>query len=372
LSVKAEVIIQAVERIAPKNLAMDWDNVGLQIGSYQDKVNKVLIALDLTEAVLAEAKEAGADFIITHHPFIFKPLQAIRTDLMPGKLIKEIILAGIGVYAAHTNLDMANGGVNDALAGCLGLKETKVLRQYGHTALEKIVVFVPKGHEDNVRQAMSAAGAGWIGNYSDCTFQTPGIGTFLPRDGADPFIGETGKLEKAEEIRLETIVPATLRKNVVKAMLKAHPYEEVAYDLYPLLNEGEAYGLGRVGILENPLELPEFCRLVKDKLKISFLRVAGELQRPVQKVAICGGAGSELLESAKFAGADVLLTADVKYHEAQAASEAGVAVIDAGHDATERVIVPVLCAYLREQLENLGQEVEVIASTVETNPWKTL
>ncbi|NLM51488.1 MAG: Nif3-like dinuclear metal center hexameric protein [Firmicutes bacterium] len=370
MPVSVQMLTKILEKLAPKRLAEKWDNVGLQIGSYQDTVNKVLIALDLTEAVVEEAKKVGADFIITHHPFIFKPLQAIRTDLMPGKLVKEIILAGIGVYAAHTNLDLASGGVNDALAHCLGLKEKKVLRPYGHEALEKIVVFVPKGYEDKVRQAMTAAGAGWIGNYSDCTFQTPGIGTFLPREGTDPFLGEKGKLEKAEEIRLETIMPSAIRKRVVQAMLKAHPYEEVAYDIYPLLNEGEPYGLGRVGTLEKPLELAEFCQLVKDRLNISFVRVAGELKRPVQKVAICGGAGSELLEAAKFAGADVLLTADVKYHEAQAAENAGIVIIDAGHDATERVIVPVLCNYVREELKNLGQQVEIIASTVETNPWK--
>lgn len=370
MPVSVQTITNLLEKLAPKRLAEKWDNVGLQIGSYQDTVQKILVALDLTEAVLAEAKAAGADFIITHHPFLFKPLQSLRTDMMPGRLVKEVILSGIGVYAAHTNLDLANGGVNDALADRLGLKETKVLRPYGHEELEKIVVYVPKGYEDRVREAMTNAGAGWIGNYSDCTFQAPGIGTFLPREGTNPFLGAKGKLEKAEEVRLETIMPAAVRKKVVQAMLKVHPYEEVAYDIYPLLNEGEPYGLGRVGTLESPLDLPEFCRLVKEKLNIAFVRVAGELQRPVQKVAICGGAGSELLEAAKFAGADVLVTADVKYHEAQAAYHTGIAVIDAGHDATERVIVPVLCNYLREQLALLGHEVDILASTVETNPWQ--
>jgi len=371
MPVSIQTVINLLEKLAPKKLAYEWDNAGLQLGSPQGETSAVYVTLDVTEQTLAEAESLGARLVISHHPLFFKPLKAVRTDLPAGRIVQKALAANMTVYAAHTNLDLAKGGVNDALAARLGLVETTVLRQDGRQELEKIVVFVPQGHEDNVHRAMSAAGAGWIGKYSHCSFQVPGTGTFLPREGAKPFLGEEGKLEKAAEIRLETIVPADLRKRVVRAMLDAHPYEEVAYDVYPLRNEGEAYGLGRIGVLQQPCSLPDFCRLVKDRLQIPFLRVAGGTDRLVRKVAVCGGAGSDLLQAAAFAGADVLVTSDVKYHEAQEAWTTGVAIIDAGHDATERVIVPVLSDYLQKQLQAAGyNDVEIFASTIETSPWQ--
>lgn len=368
---QAQTLIHYLEELAPKRLAFDWDSVGLQLGSSHGTVNKVLIALDFDEHVLAEARREGVDFILTHHPFIYRPLSAVRTDLPQGRLIAAALAAGVRIYTSHTNLDVVGGGVNDALAARLDLHELEVLQVSGAQCFEKIAVFVPNGHEDKVRDALAAAGAGWVGNYSHCTFQSPGTGTFIPREGTNPYSGEQGKLERAAEVRLETIYPAELRKRVVSAMLSAHPYEEAAYDLYPLLNTGKAYGLGRVGKLKQACTLDKFCEVVKEKLGITSLRLAGEAKQ-IKKVAVCGGSGGELAQAALFAGADILVTGDLKYHQARDAEAIGIAVIDAGHDATERVIIPVLCTYLRDKLTQDGYNVEVLASAVATAPWKTL
>ncbi|MBT9173382.1 MAG: GTP cyclohydrolase 1 type 2 [Syntrophomonadaceae bacterium] len=364
-----QTLINFMEQIAPRRLACDWDNTGLLIGSPQAPVHKILVALDVDDRVLDEAAALGADVIVAHHPLIFRPLKNLRTDLPGGKTVAAALAAGITVFAAHTNLDVAAGGVSDALSSSLGLIETRVLRVTGSESLEKIVVFVPKGHEDNVRQAMSAAGAGWVGNYSHCTFQVSGTGTFMPQAGTDPFIGEQGKLAKAAELRMETVFPASLRARVVGAMRKAHPYEEVAYDLYTLQNEGQPVGFGRVGRI-NECTLDRFADAVKDKLAVRNVRVTGDGSVLIRKVAVCGGSGGDLVQAALFAGADVLVTGDVKYHEAREALSAGLAVIDAGHDATERVIIPVLRDHLLAKIRESGQTAEVIASTVETSPWR--
>lgn len=372
MQLNVQTLIKTLEQLAPKHLAMEWDQVGLQLGSMQGTVKKVYVALDINADVLAEAITLGADFIVTHHPFIFKPLTAIRTDQEKGKLIQQALQAGVSIYVAHTNLDIAAGGVNDVLARRFGIEDTQVLRATGQEELLKIVVFVPKHHEHNVRNALAAAGAGWLGNYSHCSFYSTGTGTFMPHESTNPYLGEQGRLEKVEEVRLETIVPANLGKRVVQAMLKAHPYEEVAYDLYPLANKGKEYGLGRIGSLQQSLLLSEFCELVKKKLDISFVRVTGNTDKLIRKVAVCGGAGSDLISAAAYAGADVLVTGDLKYHEAQDAQVLGLAVIDAGHDGTEQVIVPALCDYLQQHLYAAGYQIEILASTIKTTPWQLL
>jgi dinuclear metal center YbgI/SA1388 family protein len=366
-----QTLINFLEQLAPRRLACDWDNTGLLVGNPRAQVRKVLVALDVDDRVLAEAVALGAEFIVAHHPLIFRPLKNLRTDLPGGKTIASALAAGIAVYAAHTNLDVVAGGVSDALAFCLGLAETRVLRVTGSDALEKIAVFVPEGHEDGVRQAMSAAGAGWVGNYSHCTFQVSGMGTFMPQAGTDPFIGEQGKLAKVGELRIETVFPSSLRNRVVEAMRKAHPYEEVAYDLYSLQNEGKPFGFGRVGLIKE-CTLREFSQVVQEKLAVRSLRVSGNDNADIRKVAVCGGSGGDLVQAALFAGADVLVTGDVRYHEAREAHDSGLALIDAGHDATEKVIIPVLRDSLLAKIRESGQTAEVIASTVETSPWRML
>jgi hypothetical protein len=245
------------------------------------------------------------------------------------------------------------------LAARLGLAGSRALSPTHPEKLLKLAVFVPEGHVEQVRQAIADAGAGHIGNYSHCTFQTAGTGTFLPLDGAKPFIGKPGQLEYAAEFRLETVMPEAVSSRVLSAMLKAHPYEEVAYDIYTLNNSVTSHGLGRVGQLAEPVAFTDFAANVKNALGISYVRAAGDTARTVRVVAVCGGAGGSLIRNAAAVGADVLVTGDVKYHEAQEAQELGLAVIDAGHFATEQPVVEAVAAYLRQYAVSQGWSVTV-------------
>ncbi|MDR7867233.1 MAG: Nif3-like dinuclear metal center hexameric protein [Sporomusaceae bacterium] len=363
MPVKCRTIMAALERLAPRELAAGWDNVGLLVGSPEQEIASLLVALDVTPEVAERAAADGVDLIVAHHPLIFKNLSAVRTDTPQGRTLAALLAAGVAVYAAHTNLDVAEGGVNDCLAAKLGLAELRPLAVEGRERLLKLAVFVPEDHGEAVRAAITAAGAGHIGNYSHCTFQTAGTGTFLPLDGARPFIGEQGKLEYAAEYRLETIMPESVADAVVDAMLKAHPYEEVAYDLYALTNPGRAFGLGRVGRLDAPEPFAAFVRRLKDALGVEQVRVAGPADREVGTVAVCGGSGASLLAAASGAGADVLVTGDVKYHEALEAAAVGLTLVDAGHFATERPVVAALAAHLEACAAQNGWDVAIRTET---------
>jgi len=346
MSVKCQVVMDAMEKLAPKQLAESWDNIGLLIGSPSQNVTKILITLDITQAVVDQALQDGVDMIIAHHPILFKPLKRIRTDTPHGKIIMSLLQGNIAVYAAHTNLDSAVGGVNDILATALHMNHTEPLEGSYNEKLYKLTVFVPQTHIEVVRSAITKVGAGHIGNYSHCTFTSQGTGSFLPMDDAKPFIGQPGILEYVEEMRLETVVPDALRRQVVKAMLKAHPYEEVAYDIIELMNVGPTRGLGRVGKLATPISFSDFIGQVKLALGLDYVTVIGPLDKVIKKVAVCGGSGASLIHKAVFAGADVLVTGDVKYHEAQDALAAGIAIIDAGHFATEQPVIRYVAEYL--------------------------
>jgi len=346
MSVKCQVIIDVMERFAPKDLAESWDNVGLLVGSPAQQITKLLITLDVTQAVVDQAVQDGINMIVTHHPILFKAVTNIRTDLPQGQIIASLLKANIAVYAAHTNLDMANGGVNDVLASKLNLQDVQPLTRSYTEKLCKLVVFVPDTHMEVVRKAIVEAGAGHVGNYSHCTFVSNGIGSFLPLDGTQPFIGRSGVVEYVDEARLETIVPEKISRRVVKAMLKAHPYEEVAYDFYQLSNSTHSLGFGRIGKLMAPMPLAAFLPQVKGALGIQSISVAGPQDKIVKKVAVCGGSGAEFIHKAVFAGADVFITGDVKYHQAQDALAAGLVVVDAGHFATEQPVVAALAEYL--------------------------
>ena len=359
MSVKCQVIIEAMDKLAPRSLAEDWDNVGLLVGSSAQTIHKILITLDVTKAVVEQAVKDDIDLIIAHHPIIFKSISAIRTDLPQGQILSALIKADIGVYAAHTNLDTASGGVNDVLADAFQLCDVRPLADNFSEKLCKLVVFVPETHREIVGDAIMAAGAGHIGNYSHCSFAVNGIGTFLPLDGSKPFIGHAGKLEHVQESRLETIMPEKIYKSVVKAMLKVHPYEEVAYDVYQLMNSGEKLGLGRVGKLVNPIVLAEFVDQVKYVLGVSAVSVVGDQNKLIKKVAVCGGAGASLLHKAAFAGADVLVTGDVKYHEGQDAAALGIAIIDAGHFATEQPVLSYVAEYLIKCADDAKWSVDI-------------
>ncbi len=369
MPVKCRDVFSIIEDIAPRRLSESWDSVGLQVGDPRDEVDRVMLTLDVNLSVAREAKEKGAGLIISHHPLMLKPPGTICLEQPFGELVSYLIRNNITVYTAHTNLDIATGGVNFALAGRLGLNNPVALHQTGQERYVKLVVFVPPDHVESVRNAVSDAGAGWIGNYSHCTFMTTGMGTFKPLEGTNPYIGKTGELEQLEEMRLETIVSFDKLDSVVRAMLEIHPYEEVAYDLYPLENAAPAYGLGRVGTLDEPLSFNRFAERVKASLDLPLVRLGGSLESKVKKVAVCGGAGAEFWPDALRAGADTIVTGDVKYHVAQDMLANGLKFIDAGHYGTEAVILPVLRDCLAGKSAEKNMEVEFVLSQTKTDPF---
>lgn len=348
MSTKAQTIFSLIEEIAPKYCAEEWDNVGLMVGRYNRDVSRILISLELNSDVLKEAVQNNIDLIITHHPLIFNPLKNIRYDIPQGKYVYELIKNNIDLYSCHTNLDASRDGLNDYIALKLGLKDIDILDIIGRDSYKKLVVFVPKGYEEIVRNALGNAGAGFIGNYSHCTFMTDGKGTFLPHEGSNPFLGNIGKIEETDEYRIETIVPDRLLKKAVTAMLKVHPYEEVAYDIYPLENEGKVYGIGRIGYTDNEYNLYEYALNVKQLLGLKEVRIGGEVEKKIKKVAVVNGSGGSYVSKAYYAGADVLVTGDVSYHQYQDAKALGLAVIDAGHYGTEKHFVQFMSRYLKE------------------------
>ena len=349
MQIGCDTFLKALEQWAPLHYAEEWDNCGLQIGRRNKALQKVMVALTPGEAAIQAAVDATVDLLLTHHPMIFKPTKSVTTDTVLGQSIIKLIQNDINLYCAHTNLDIAGGGVNDVLAQALELQQVEPLADITREVCYKVVVYVPVGHEDAVRTAMCAAGAGCIGNYSDCTFQTKGTGTFLAQEGTNPFLGEQGMLEYAEEYRLETIVPQSMLTKVIQAMEKVHPYEEVAYDVFRLEQGGAARGIGRIGVLENAMPMEAFLAFVAKQLECTHLSYAGKQPKSVQKVALCGGSGISYLKAAKKAGADVYVTGDMKYHDAQLAEELGICVVDAGHFGTEKLIVKALASFAETQ-----------------------
>lgn len=361
-------IIQLFEQFSPKGLAMEGDKIGLQIGRLNKKVERVMIALDVLEQVIDEAIEKDVQLIIAHHPIIYRPLKNLLTDTTQGKMIEKLLKHDIAVYAAHTNLDVAKGGVNDLLAEALGLEDAEVLVPTVNTKLKKLVVFVPSSHAEEIRQVLGNAGAGFIGNYSHCSFSANGTGRFLPGEHTDPFLGKPGQLEEVDEVRLETIVPEPLLKKTITAMIKAHPYEEVAYDVYPVENRGEALGLGRIGKV-NEMTLAEFAEKVKSSLGVSTVRVVGDLSANVKKVAVLGGDGNKYFMSAKFKGADVYVTGDIYYHTAHDAMMQGLNMIDPGHNV-EKVMKKGLTKVLQKMCQESGYNVDIFPSEENTDPFQ--
>lgn len=364
-----ETIIQYFEQWSPKSLAVEGDKIGLMIGTLNKEVKKVMIALDVLENVIDEAIAESVDLIIAHHPLIFRPLTKIDQSTAIGRIVTKAIKHEITIYAAHTNLDIAKGGVNDMMAEALGLKETTVLAPTQTIPLKKIAVFVPHTHADEVRDAMANAGAGHIGNYSHCTYNSEGFGTFMPEEGTNPHIGSQGKLEKVNEVKIETIVPQNKLKKVITALIKAHPYEEVAYDIYPVDNEGEVLGLGRIGKLEEPMSLREFAEHVKRVFSVKGARVVGDFDATIEKVAVLGGDGNKYMNAALFKGADVIVTGDVYYHVAHDAMMAGLNIVDPGHNV-EKIMKDGVKKYLDTVLKEEGYETTVIASKENTDPFQ--
>jgi len=331
----ASDVIQAIERIAPPSLAETWDNCGLQVGDPSSRTSRILVALTPLPEVFDEAEETGADFLLFHHPLIFGGIESLDTGSYPGDLVSRAIRSGLTVYAAHTSYDAAPDGVSVALAGALGLGgPLEVVAPRGW--LRKLVVFVPEDYVEAVADALSDAGAGEIGDYTHCTFRTPGTGAFLGGEASDPYLGEKGRLERAPEIRLETVIPAHLIGRATEAAVAAHPYEETALDVYSIEGHPKGCGYGRIGMLPDPMTPERLVDHVSERLGFPARLVADpDPGRRIERVAALGGSGGSFLRQVAASGADAYVTGDIDYHDALLAESLGLSVIDAGHAATE-------------------------------------
>lgn len=359
---KAGSIIKSLEELAPPSLQESYDNSGLMCGDINAEVNSVLFSLDCTEAVLDEMIEKGANMLVCHHPLIFGTLKSISGKNEIERCLIKAIKNDLIIYAIHTNLDNVQNGVNKKLAEVLGLEEPSILRPKSEQ-LCKLSFFVPKKNLDQVRSAIFEAGAGEIGNYSHCSFNVEGIGTFQPNEGSNPHIGEQGKLHKEEEFKVEVVLPQYLRSTVLKSLKNAHPYEEVAYDVYPLQNSWDQIGSGMIGSLSKETDLEEFLSMVKSKLNCGIIRHTQKLESKIKKVAICGGSGSFLLQDAIRSGADLFITADYKYHQFFEA-DGKIVIADVGHFESEQFTPHLLQDYLQEKFPNFA----TYLSESRTNP----
>ena len=327
-------IIDYLEELAPRSLQESYDNTGLQVGDPGMEVSGILVALDVSESILLEAEKLGFNLVVSHHPVIFGGLKSITGSSASERIVKMAIQKEIAIYSGHTNFDAISGGVNTALAERLGLVEQQILAPKSGS-LRKVVVFVPNKQLEQVRQAMFEAGAGQIGDYDSCSFNLEGTGTYRGGEQTNPFTGKAGVFQQEAEIRLETIVPLSRLGRVIKAMIEAHPYEEVAYDVYPLENSDPLRGSGLIGRLEHPMEEEIFMSFVKDRFRAPVIRHSELRGRKVEKVAVCGGSGAFLLAKARAAGADVFVTGDVKYHQFFEA-EGQLVIMDIGHFESEQ------------------------------------
>jgi dinuclear metal center YbgI/SA1388 family protein len=344
-------ITEALERIVPISLSEAWDNSGLQVGGLASEANRVLVALTPMDEVFEEAEEAGADFTLFHHPLIFDPLKSVDTGSYPGDLVARAIRSGLAIYAAHTSYDAAPEGVSVALAEALGLRGPYgVVSPRG--ALRKLVIFVPEENVNAVADALTEAGAGILGEYTHCTFRTQGMGTFLGGEASEPYLGEKGRLQKVEEIRLETVVPAHAAGRAVAAAIAAHPYEESALDLYPVEGYPEGCGYGRVGALPEPMTTEELSEHVANSLGFPARVVADPAHgRRIERVAVVGGSGGSFIREAATSGVEAYVSGDLGYHDALLAESLGLVAVDAGHAATELPSLAPLARRLAELVD---------------------
>lgn len=359
-------VIESMEQWAPASLAYSWDKIGLATGSPDQKITKVITALTITRDAFNAAKRAKAQMILSHHPLIWDPITTLRSDNPLSKLFLDIAQSGIACYSAHTNLDVAQNGVNHVLADRLGLTNKQALFKVPQARQSKLVVFVPESHFIRVREAVFVAGAGGIQDYTECSFSSHGHGTFLPHENAKPFAGRIGKLNEEPEIRFETLLPSEHTPKILHALREAHPYEEPAFDIIPLEMDNPVYSLGLRGELARPVSLDTFAKRVKQKLDISHVRVTGKGTAKVKHIAVMGGAGGDSADNIPD-GVDVFVTGDVKYHKALDAADAGLKIIDAGHHGTEKWIVPAMADYLKQILGGLK-----VATYMEPDPFRVL
>ena len=359
-------IIKYLEDWAPKGIAWEKDNVGLQVGDPKIKIKNIILSLDLNENVIEVALKENCNLIITHHPILYYPLKNLDfSKNRIARMLEMLIKNNITLYSAHTNLDFTKHGVSHSLAKRLQLKKINFLKNLSQNQF-KVAMFVPGSHVNKVAEAIHQSGGGIIGEYSHCSFRSTGTGTFKGSNESKPSIGKKGVIESVEEIKLEVLVNKWKLNQVISALTKAHPYEEVAYDIYPLLNDNINYGVGAIGELNEAMNINEFLSFVSSKLKVSTLRYTKNNMKKIKSVAVCGGSCGELVDEAIRQDADAFVTADLKYHTFQDA-EGKILLIDAGHYETE---VPILDE-IKSRLEKLfieNKKIKVLKFKGSTNP----
>ena len=360
---KLKEIYSVFNEFASFNYQEEYDNAGIITGHPDHVVKGILCCIDVNEEIMAEAKELGTDLIVCHHPVIFGGLKRITGQSIAERVVIDAVKNNICILAVHTNIDNISEGVNKRICDYIGLKECSILEEK-RDQLVKLVTFVPEGHAAVVREAIFNAGAGKIGNYDYCSYNLTGEGTFRGSENTNPFVGEKGKIHFEKEIRIETIVPKVLARKVVIAMLKAHPYEEVAYDLYPLINEYNKIGSGMIGELDKPAQQNEFLKLLKEKFGTECIKYCGN-KKSIKKVAVCGGSGSFLINAAIRLNADILVTSDIKYHQFFDNNDR-IMLADIGHYESEQFTKEIFYDLLKEKLPTFA----VHLSKVNTNPIK--
>lgn len=363
---KIKEIVSALDRFAPLPLQDGFDNAGLQIGLTEAEATGALLCLDVTEAVLDEAIALGCNLVISHHPLIFKGYKSITGKDYVERCILKAIRNDMVLYAAHTNLDNAKGGVNYKIAEKIGLKHLQVLEPKRNSLL-KLVTFVPTEQAERVRKALFAAGCGNIGGYDSCSYNLKGEGTFRAGENTHPFCGSIGELHREEEVRIETILPSYKKGEVVRALLSAHPYEEPAFDLYPLENEWTQAGAGIVGELETPETELEFLKRIKKIFEVECVKHNRLTGREIQKVALCGGAGAFLIPQAICSGADIFITGEIKYHD-YFGHEDEILLAEIGHYESEQYTKEIFYSIIRDLFPNFALHL----SKINTNPIKYL
>jgi dinuclear metal center YbgI/SA1388 family protein len=357
-----------LEAFAPMRLAAEWDNIGLLFGDRSAACSRIMTCLTVTPESAAEAIDRRASLIVTHHPILFRPTQRLTADTTEGAMLWRLAQAGIAVYSPHTAFDNAEFGINALLASRLGLNAVVPLRSSSAAERCKLVVFVPVQGLIAVSDALFAAGAGQIGHYRECSFRSEGLGTFFGTEATNPTVGQKGRREEVPEFRLEAVCPMDRVESIVAAMRKAHSYEEPAFDIYPLVPRPSGEGEGRLGVLPAPLPLREFGGRVRDQIGSSALQICGPPERLVRRVALACGAAAEFQSDAIRAGADVFLTGEARFHDCLAAQSRGIALVLAGHYATERFAVEELA----EQIKQAFGMLEIWASEREQDPLWTI
>jgi len=355
-------ITSHIESFAPLSYQESYDNAGLQTGHPDQEVRAALICIDITDAVIEEALRLKANLIISHHPLIFSGLKKLTGSNYTERLVIKSIRQNLSIYAAHTNLDAVHAGVNHKIGEKLGLEDTSILVPMADH-LRKLVFFIPAGHADTVRQEIFKAGAGHIGAYDMCSFSAPGEGTFRGSEESDPFVGAKGTLHTEPELRVETIFPKDRENQIIRSLIRSHPYEEVAYDIYPLDNQYNGAGSGAIGELEKPLDEQSFLRLLKERFNTPVIRHTGLLDKKIKRIALCGGSGSFLLHGAIASGADAFVSGDFKYHQFFDADRR-ILVADIGHYESEQFTKEIFYELLTKKFTKFA----VHLSEVNTNP----